>query len=727
MQKFFIRSMLGLMLAFMPAISSLAQDKITLEDLFVNYRYYPSRLPSFRWMKDGRHYTMLKENKILRYDIVNEEEENVLLDGAQLDSSVFRGKIDQYQFSKDESRLLLKTGTEHIYRHSTRASYYVYDRHSKRLQPVTKDDKKIRYCTFSPDASKVAYVLDNDLYYLDLSTQKEVRITTDGRHNHIINGASDWVYEEEFGITRTFQWSPDSRRIAFLRFDESRVPEFTMMRYNDEAYPEYVHFKYPKVGQPNSVVTVHLFELEKNKTTTLVSKDSSYEYIPRIKWTPDSRNLCVFLMNRHQNLLNLFLYRPSGVRKLLLVESSPYYLDIHDNLRFLKDGSGFLWTSDRDGYNHLYLYNMKGKRMRQLTTGNHPVTSVYGLDEEHMELYYQIAAVDGLDRYLYKVNIKNGLTEALQKEAGDHSASFSSTFDYYVHTYSTINMPPVYTVVNREGEAVRILEDNGRISAYLLGAHVSPVKLTQIPGADGSMLNTALVYPVDFDTSKRYPLLMYVYGGPGSQMVRNKYSSFGNYWWYQMLANEGYMIAVVDNRGTGGRGSVFTKMSYLQLGKYEVEDQITAAKYLGSRPYIDEKRIGIWGWSYGGYMSSLAILKGNEVFKMAMAVAPVTNWKWYDSIYTERYMRTEEENPEGYHDNSPVYFANRLRGKFLIVHGLADDNVHFQNTAEMTKQLIAANKPYECLFYPNRNHGIYGDNARIHLFTKLTDFIRKNL
>ncbi len=726
MQRFFKYFAALLFLAVVSTISCQAQGEISLEDLFVQYKYAPARLHSFRWMKDGRHYTMLQDNRIMKYDIVREGEGETLLDGNALDTAVFEGRIAAYRFSDDESKLLLTTGVEHIYRRSTRANYYVYNRKEGILTPVTGGEK-IRYCTLSPDASKVAYVYDNNLYYLDLKTGSRVQITHDGKHNAIINGASDWVYEEEFGITRTFEWSPDGKYIAYIRFDESKVPEFTMMEYHDQVYPKYVTFKYPKVGEPNSVVSVHLFGLEGGRHRTLVAKDSTYEYIPRIKWTPDSKQLCVFEMNRHQNLLNLFLYSTSGVRKHLLTETSPYYVDIHDHLRFLRDGSGFIWTSDRDGYNHIYLMNMRGKVLQQSTKGVHPVERLYGMDEKREEIYYQVAAVHGLDRYVAKVNIRTGKSAMIQQQNGDNQGSFTSTFDYYIYTYSNMNTPPVYKLMTRTGEIVRELEDNSRLNRMVQHLPHSPVRLTQVPGADGTPLNAALVYPVDFDSTKKYPLLMYVYGGPGIQMVKNRYSSFGNYWWYQMLANEGYMIAVVDNRGTGGRGSHFTKMTYMQLGKYEVEDQIAAAKFFGMKSYIDAERIGIWGWSYGGYMSSLAILKGNDVFKMAMAVAPVTNWKWYDSIYTERYMRTEKENPEGYHDNSPVYFADRLRGKFLIVHGLADDNVHFQNTAEMTKQLIAANKPYETLFYPNRNHGIYGDNARIHLFSKLTDFIHKNL
>ncbi len=703
-----------------------AQNEITLEDLFVNYRYYPRRLPSFRWMKDGQHYTVLRENKVIKYDILTGKAVEELLDGALLDTTIFEGRIESYHFSSNEKKLLLTTGSEQIYRRSKRSFFYIFDLSTKTLQAVAPG-KKIRYCTFDPSAEKVAYVYENNLFILDLSSGALTQITKDGKYNAIINGASDWVYEEEFGITRTFEWSPDSRYIAFMRFDETAVPEYTMMRYEDRSYPQYVTFKYPKVGAKNSIVTVHLYDLKTDKSMPLFTKDSTYEYIPRIKWTPDATSVCVFQMNRHQNMLQLFLYGVQGGRRLMLTESSPYYVDIHDNLTFLSEGRGFIWTSERDGYNHLYLYSMKGKIISQLTTGSNEVTKVYGLDENSGDLYYQIASEDGLDRYLMKVNIKTHRVSTLQDHKGNNSAQFSSTFDYYIYTFSDANTPPVYSVLQKNGRAVRVLEDNGRLLTALQGERLSPVRLLKVPGADGTLLNAAIIRPVDFDSSTQYPLLMYVYGGPGSQMVQNSYSSFGNYWWYQMLANEGYFIAIVDNRGTGGRGRTFKKMTYLQLGKYEIADQIHAAKYLGQRSYIDASRIGIWGWSYGGYMSSLAILKGNDVFKMAMAVAPVTNWKWYDSIYTERYMRTEEENPGGYHDNSPVYFADRLKGKYLIVHGLADDNVHFQNSAEMTKQLIAANKPYETLFYPNRNHGIYGDHARIHLFTKLTDFIHKNL
>jgi dipeptidyl-peptidase-4 len=432
-------------------------------------------------------------------------------------------------------------------------------------------------------------------------------------------------------------------------------------------------------------------------------------------------------MNRHQNKLELLLADANtGATSVLLTETNPYYIDIHDNLTFLKTGQQFIWTSEQDGWNHVYLYDMEGNLIRQVTQGEWEVTEFYGVDEDNGVVYYQSTEPSPLQRDLYKINLLGKGKRKLNKSDGWNGAQFSSTFDYYVESHSTANSPASYTVYNQKGKLIRVIEDNKDLRQIQEDYAVGPVEFFDFETNQGVQLNGYLIKPKDFSPDQEYPVLMYLYGGPGSQQVKDSWGG-RYYWWFQMLAQQGFVVACVDNRGTGGRGQEFKKMTYLQLGKFETVDQVEAARHLGSLPFVDKDRIGIFGWSYGGYMSSLCLLKGNDVFKAAIAVAPVTNWKWYDTIYTERYMRDEKENAEGYRDNSPVYFADRLKGNYLLVHGMGDDNVHFQHTAEMANALVAANKQFDTYFYPNRNHGIYGGYTRLHLFTKMTQFLDEKL
>lgn len=704
-----------------------AQKDITLEDIWQNYTFYAKSVPGFNFQNDGKHYTRLEQNQIKQYDLTTGQMTKVLFDATEVkDNPDFDGQFDSYSFSADESKLLIKTGTEAIYRRSTRANFFVWDRQANKLTTVSKAGKQ-RYTSFSPAADKVAYVRQNDLYIKDLSSGKETRITNDGKHNAIINGGTDWVYEEEFSIAKAFKWSPDGSKLAFLRFDESRVKEFTMQMYNDDVYPENVTFKYPKVGEDNAIVTVHIFNLKKGKTVKVKTGSETDIYFPRIEWTEGSNKLCVFRMNRHQNELDLLLANPkNGKTSLLLKETNDYYIDIHDNLTFLKDGKHFVWTSEQDGFNHIYLYSMKGKLKKQLTKGNYDVTNFYGVDEKNGLIYYQAAKASPLERKVYAVDMDSKTERTITPNDGTNRAQFSSTFDYYVNTHSTANKPNSYTVYDIKGNEIRVIENNMRITELQKEYNTQPVEFFSFKTSEEVELNGSMMKPPNFDPQKQYPVFMYVYGGPGSQTVQDQFGGF-NYWWFQMLAQQGYIVVSVDNRGTGARGQEFKKMTYLQLGKYETIDQIEAGKYLASLPYTDASRVGIFGWSYGGYMSSLCLEKGNEVFKAAIAVAPVTNWKWYDTIYTERYMRTSKENPNGYKDNSPVYFTDLIKGNYLLVHGVADDNVHFQNTTEMVNALIKSGIQFDTYFYPNRNHGIYGGNTRHHLYVKMTNFLLQNL
>lgn len=740
MKKQFVFLSIILFGASLMPVCLVAQRPITLEDIWTNDAFATQTVPGFRFQNDGVHYTQLTGSAIEQYDLRSGDQSGVVFDARTIAANAapgWSGAFENYTFSTDESKILLESDVEKIYRRSSRANYFVYDRKTKTLTRLHEGPKQ-RYATFSPDGSKVAYVLNNDLYYKDLVSGKTVRVTSDGKTNEIINGASDWVYEEEFSLVRAFEWSPDGQKLAYFRFDEREVPEFTLEMYNGGDYPEQVSFKYPKVGEKNSAVTAHLFQLTNAKMIAVdipERSDGLDDYLPRMAWTPGGQ-LCITRMNRHQNRLWLLLADPAtGVCSTLLEETSKYYLDLHEPA-FLADGSGFVWQSEKSGFNHLYRYDMQGEQVKDLTRGNWDVTDFYGVDQKNGLVFFQSAEQSPMQRELYSVNLNGRMRTKYSRQEGFHSAQFSNTFEYYVDTYTTANNPPVYTVYNLQGKVLRQLEINESIRGLQEECGVRPVEFFQVPVKNASSpsgqswsgdLNGWMIKPAGPQyAGQKLPVLMFVYGGPGSQQVTDAWKG-ANYWWFQMLAQKGYVVACVDNRGTGARGTEFQKMTYLNLGKYETEDQIAAARYLGTLPYVDPARIGIFGWSYGGYMSSLCLFKGGEVFKSGIAVAPVTDWKWYDSIYTERYMSTETENPKGYADNAPVNFAEKLQGNYLLVHGLADDNVHFQNSAEMANRLIAANKQFDTMFYPNRNHSINTGNAKLHLYTLMTRFLDEKL
>ena len=690
--------------------------EITLEDIWTNYTFYAKSVPGFNFLKDGKHYTRLEGGAIKQYDLVS---------GEYVKDIYTQEGMNSYTFSPDEKKVLIKTDSEQIYRRSSKAVFAVLDLASGEKTPVYSDNL-ISNAQFSPNGKKVAFVYDNDLFYKDMETGEVEQFTKDGEFNKIINGMADWVYEEEFGFTRAFEWNSDGTRIAYLRFDESAVKEFTMTGFNQGLYPDYYTFKYPKVGEKNSVVTVHVYDLAEKKTFDINLK-KNIEYIPRIKWANSPRDLIVFTMNRHQNELELLkIDTKARNTSSLLFEESKWYIDIHDNMTFVNGGKQFLWTSEKDGYNHIYLHDISGKQVAQLTKGKFDVTKFYGYDKSRDRVYFQAARKTPMDREIYSVRLNGKKMKVVADKKGTNGAQFSSTYDYYVLSPSDVNTPSSYVVNSFDGKPLRSIVDNSKVKKLMNEYGVTSIEFMEVPTDDDVKLNAYIMKPRNFDPSKKYPVFMYVYGGPGSQTVTNSWKG-QNYWWFQKLVSEDYIVVSVDNRGTGARGEAFKKMTYKELGKYEIADQINAAKYLGTLDYVDSERIGMFGWSYGGYMSSLAITKGADVFKAAIAVAPVTNWKWYDTIYTERYMRTDGENPAGYAENSPVNFADLLKGKYLLVHGNSDDNVHFQHSAEMANALISANKQFDTYFYPNRNHGIYGDNARIHLYTKMHNFVLENL
>ncbi len=710
--------------AFLFQISaSFAQKTITVEDVWQKYAFYPKSVSGFNFLKDGSSYVQQDGQNLNIYSIVDGQQKAVMLDAAKVEGMQ---KYEGYSLSDDEQKILFETESEQLYRHSTKANFYVYDRKSGELRALSTRGKQ-QYPAFSPNGTKVAFCRDNNIFYADLETGAEIQVTTDGKANEIINGSTDWVYEEEFSFTTAFQWSPDGKRIAYMRFDESKVPQFAMEYFNNELYPTPYVFKYPKAGEQNSSVQVFIYELGNKQKTSVDLGNDPEQYIPRMQWTKNPSQLCITRLNRHQNNLDLLLAdASSGKTRVMLNETNKYYIDIHDHLTFLEDGQHFIWTSELDGYNHIYMYDLSGKLIQQITSGKWDVTKFYGVDEANKLVYYQAAEKHPTEREVYVVNLDGKKKKCLSKERGENSAEFSKTYDYFVLNHSSVAVPPSYKVMNRDGKETRVLEDNSALSKKFAEYQLNVPEFFDFKTSDNVELNGWMIKPSNFDPKKKYPVFMYVYGGPGSQTVENNWDSFMRMW-FQLLAQKGYIVVSVDNRGTGARGQEFKKSTYLQLGKYETIDQIEAAKYLAGKSFVDAKRIGIFGWSYGGYMSSLCLFKGAEIFKMAIAVAPVTNWKWYDTIYTERFMRTPKENPSGYEDNSPVNFADRLKGKYLLIHGMTDDNVHFQNTAEMANALIMKNKQFDTYFYPNSNHGIGYGVKRVHLFTKMTDFVLENL
>ena len=707
------------------SIFSYSQKEVTLEDIWQNYKFYPSGVPGFKSMNDGEHYTTTEKDEGEIKIHKNSFESGKIVE-TLLDSDDERlSKMGSYQFNLSEDKILIATNTESIYRYSSKSVYYIYNTKTKIIKELI--DKQVMYATFSPDGNYISYVFDNNLYVYNLKWDKTTQITNDGEKNKIINGASDWVYEEEFALVRSFEWSGDSKTIAYFKFDESDVKEFSMDLFKGGLYPTQEVFKYPKTGEDNSEVTLHLYNLQTKRSRNL-KFEKDYEYFPRIKWFDETNpQLVIYGMNRHQNELDFIIASTNGSNRVLFTETDKYYIDVHDNLRYLEKQESFIWTSEKSEYNHIYLKSLNGIET-QITNGDWEVTNFYGIDSGNY-IFYSSNESGSIHSAMYKMNInsKLGKGSPMTKTTGTNNITFSKGMKYFKNSYTDHNTPPSITLHRTsEGDTIKILEDNSDFNETLAEYNLSEKEFFTIETEEGVELNAWMMKPTDFDSNKKYPLYMFLYGGPGSQQVTDSWGWF-NYFWYQHLNQLGYIVACVDNRGTGGKGAEFKKMTYQELGKYETIDQINAAKHFGSLDYIDSNRIGIQGWSYGGYMSSLAITKGADVFKMAIAVAPVTNWRYYDNIYTERYMRTPQENASGYDDNSPINHVDKLKGSYLLIHGGADDNVHVQNTMEMISALVRANKQFDLFIYPDKNHGIYGGNTRYHLYKKMTDFILENL
>lgn len=703
-------------------------------------KFSPENIYGVVPMPDGEHYTQrnAEGTQIVKYSFRTGEPVEVVFDVAKARECPFK-KFDSYQFSPDGSKILIATETTPIYRHSYTAVHYLY--------PVKRNDKGVttnniveklsdggpqQAPVFSPDGNLVAFVRDNNIFLVKLLYgNSESQVTEDGKLNSVLNGIPDWVYEEEFGFNRALEFNADNTMLAYVRFDESEVPSYTFPLFAGEAprnnalqdYPGEYTYKYPKAGYPNSKVSVHTFDIKSKVTRQVKLPIDADGYIPRIRFTQDPNKLAIMTLNRHQNRFDMYFADPrSTVCKLALRDESPYYINenVFDNIRFYPDN--FSFVSDKSGYPHLYWYSMNGNLIKQVTSGNYEVKSFIGWNPDTNEFYYTSNEESPMRQAVYKIDRK-GKKVKLSNQQGTNSPIFSSSMKYFMNKFTSLDTPMLITLNDNTGKVLKTLVTNDKLKEKLAGYAIPQKEFFTFKTTEGVDLNGWMMKPVNFDPSKRYPVLMFQYSGPGSQQVLDKWGIS----WETYMASLGYVVACVDGRGTGGRGSEFQKCTYLNLGVKEAKDQVEAAKYLGGLPYVDKGRIGIWGWSFGGYMTIMSMSEGTPVFKAGVAVAAPTDWKYYDTVYTERFMHTPKENAEGYKAASAFSRADNLHGNLLLVHGMADDNVHFQNCTEYAEHLVQLGKQFDMQVYTNRNHGIYGGNTRNHLYTKLTNFFLNNL
>jgi dipeptidyl-peptidase 4 len=696
--------------------------------------FSPEYLRDVYPLSDGENYTQISSDghKILRFSFRTGEQTSVLFDitnvrGTKLDS------FDGYIISPDGNKILIQTNTHHIYRHSFTATYYIYSVENNKLEPLS-DGGPQQTPLFSPDGNQIAFVRDNNIFLVKLLfNNAESQVTKDGKYNEIINGIPDWVNEEEFSNDRSMVFNADGTMLCWIRYDESAVKMFSFPWYkgtNPEKkeysdYPGEYTYKYPLPGYDNSKVAVYSFDIKAHQTRKMQLPLDADGYIPRIKMTSDAAKIAVFTMNRHQDKLDIYMVNPrSTVCQLAIHDQVDKYIkeESMENVEFTSNH--ILMPSERDGYNHLYLYNLNGHLVRSVCPEKAVVTELYGYDEITGAIYYAANPLGADDQQVY-VSEKNGKITRLTGKSGINSPIFSSNYKYFINSWSDMNTPPVITICSNSGKVLKTLIDNKSLTKKLSAYDVNPKEKIHFTTSEGVALNGWMIKPIGFDAKKKYPVIMFQYGGPGVQQVLNKWGigAMGQGGIYEeYLAQKGFVVVCVDGRGTGGRGADFEKCTYLRLGEKEARDQVETAIYLGSLPYVDKNRIGIWGWSYGGWNTLMSMSDGRSVFRAGVAVAPPTCWKFYDSVYTERYMRTPKENPSGYNDVNPIARASNLNGALLICHGFADDNVHFQNTAEYTEALVQADKDFKENFYTNRNHNITGGNTRNHLFRQITNF-----
>lgn len=708
-----------------------AQTVLTLEDIWGKFAYRAAAPSDVHILKNGQHYTRIEDDasgdaQMVVYDIKSNKRLRVLLSANDLKTE--NGHyidLNTFQFSPDENAILFYSDAESIYRHSLKAKYYVYNLQSKILKPLVVGAKQM-LPQFSPDASQIAYVSENNLYIDNLKTAKTQTLTTDGAWNAIKNGWADWVYEEEFSKPDYFCWSENSGYLAYVRFDESQVATYQLDFYQGQLYPTAYSFKYPKAGMQNSKVSVMVFNTASQQTQTMQIGTETDIYIPRLQFTPWNNQLCIQRLNRLQNQLDYLLANPeTGSSTILLNEHSNTYIDITDDLIFLGN-SGFLRSSEISGYNHIYHYSKTGTLIHAVTSGSFDVTRLIKFDKPQNTLYFQAARQNATEREVYRVQLDGSGLTCLTNKPGTHAFEFLSGNHYYLHTYSNANTPPKYSLYDAKGTFIRDIETNTELLNKMNALKLVPKTFFTFKNASGIPLNAWMIKPPDFDSTKHYPVYMYAYNGPGSNECNNAWDGT-DYFWHQFLAQQGYIVVCCDGRGTQARGRDFKHATYMQLGKYESDDQLDFASYLAGLKWVDKSRIGFQGWSYGGFMASLMISKGADKIKTAIAVAPVTQWAFYDNVYTERFMRRPQENVKGYQENSPLHFIKNIKGHFLLIHGSADDNVHMQNSMELASAMVQNNIPFDYMVYPNKNHGIYGGYTRLHLYQKIFDFIKLKL
>ncbi len=707
-----------------------SQNQINLEEIWGKYAFSAKSAHGFNVLNNGTSYVELVEasggsNTLVEFDLKTGNKIKDLVKSNEVEFKSRYLNLGTYEFSPGEDKILLSENTEMIYRRSAKANYYVYDMLSKKVIELSEKGKQM-FPKFSPDGKKIAFVRDNNLYIKNLDDASEIIVTNDGEWNKIKNAWADWVYEEEFSKADYFDWSKNGQFLAYVKFNEARVKEYTLDFYKGDLYPEKYTFKYPKAGEDNSIVSVHVFDLVSKNTSTVDIGSETDIYIPRIQFTNNAKVLCVQRLNRLQNKLEyLFADAISGSSKVIVSDESKTYVDISDDLTFVGD-KGFIISSEADDYNHLYYYDLNGKLINQITKGAWDVMEFKGYNEKTNQVYFQSTENGPMYRDIYVVDLNGKNKKRLSNKTGYSNFEFTKGYKFYVSSYSNASTPPVYEFCSIDGKSIKVLEDNKALRDKMTNYKLSKKTFFKFKNSDGTELNAWMMKPQNFDSTKKYPVYMYAYNGPGSNQVNDAWGSF-DYFWYNLLNQEGYIVVCADGRGTMGRGRVFKHSTYLQLGKLETMDQIDFAKYLGNLSYVDKTRIGFQGWSYGGYMASLMISKGADVIKAAIAVAPVTNWKYYDNIYTERFLRKPSENKSGYEDNSPTNFVKQIKGKFLLIHGSADDNVHMQNSMELAAAMVKENVAFDFMIYPNKNHGIYGGKTRLHIYSKMLKFIKENL
>ncbi len=694
-----------------------------LED-FTSGKFRPQMMAESYSMNDGEHYTMLSNDgtKIIAYNYKTGKAANTIFDVETAKGATMK-KISGYKFDAEEKRILINTECTPIYRHSFTTKYYVYNIERKVIEPLSEETEQQQMAMFSPNGRMIAFASDNNLFIKKLDFKTEIAITTDGKKNSVINGTPDWVYEEEFGADRYFEWSPDSKLISWIRFDESEIKEFSFDTYH-HPYDESYTYKYPKAGEKNSIVSVHVYDIENRTTKQLDCGEGNNIYFPILTWSNEINSLIVVRLNRNQTKLELLSVNPrSGVAKTLITEEDRVFIDYrnYSNILFNNDNT-FIAMSERDGYRHIYMYDSNGRMTQQLTKGEWDVTSFYGYDEKNKSLYFQAAKEKPTERHIYKLEA-NGKIINLDSRAGMHYATLSYGMKYIIAQFNNKTTANEYVLMNDKGKKLRTIIDNKDVQNLFDSYNLPAKEFFKFTTSESVELDGWIVKPNDFDENKEYPLVMVQYSGPDSQEALNRFKPD----WEYYLANEGYIVACIDGRGTGAKGQEFRTCTYWKLGVFETKDQVEGAKYLGAMPYIDETRMAIWGWSYGGFMTLNAMTNGNGIFKAGIATAPVTDWALYNTAYTERFMSTPQENYAGYEQTDLISMANQLQGKLLICHGTSDDNVHVQHTMLYCQALVEAGIQFDMQIYPNKNHSILGAKTRLHLYTKFTNFLNNNL